>query len=82
MRGNSPILVNGHGFPRLAVGRLSPEGSSNCIVFQHHLFRPRRAKREQRNDRMSSGSLNHVQNVHLETLAKSSADGIESRGTY
>jgi hypothetical protein len=46
------------------------------------LFNQKRANRKQRNEIMSRGSLNQVQNVQLATLADSSADGDESRGTF
>ena len=48
----------------------------------HHLFSEYRANSENRKEMMSRGSLNHVQNVHLETRAARSADGAESSGTF
>ena len=47
-----------------------------------HLFSQYTANREQTKEMTSRGSLNHVQNVHLETLAESAADGASSRGTF
>ena len=44
-------------------------------------FSEESAHRKHTNEMKSSGSLNHVQNVQLATLADSAAEGGESRGT-
>src|SRR5215470_10144887 len=49
---------------------------------QDHLLSQYTANRAHTKERRSRGSLHHVQNVHLETRAESTADGVSSRGTF
>ena len=62
---------------RVEVGSRAPAASA-----WDHLLNEYRANSENRKEMMSSGSLNHVQNVHLATLAASLAEGAESSGTF
>ena len=55
---------------RVEAGSRAPAASA-----WDHLLNEYRADSENRKEMMSSGSLNHVQNVHLATLAASSAEG-------
>jgi hypothetical protein len=77
----SPYLVqNG----RILLGELTGGHSLTGAIAPIQitcLFSQKRASRKQRNEIMSSGSLNHVQYVQLATLSESSADGGEPRGT-
>jgi hypothetical protein len=51
-------------------------------LLQAPLFSQYSANKELRKAMRSRGSLNHVQNVHLETRANRAADGAASSGIF
>src|SRR5215475_13837758 len=76
------VLPPAEAFAHLLVHRYCGDPNAGHRFLQDHLLSQYTANRAQTKETMSRGSLNHVQNVHLETLADSAADGASSRGTF